>query len=65
MRGVAAKQWEEKESTTEVLEKTSRTVTILEEKVSITVRAAYQRGEIIDFTDNHEAIPEENYEQAH
>ncbi len=64
VRGVAMKQWEEKESTTEVLEKSSRTVTILEEKVSITVRAAYQRGEIIDFTDN-QSIPEENYEQAH
>ena len=64
VRGVAAKQWQEKESTTEVLERTSRTVTILEEKVSITVRAAYQRGEIIDFTDN-QSIPEENYEQAH
>jgi hypothetical protein len=64
VRGVAAKHWHHKESATEVTEDCKRTVTVLEEKMLITVRAAYQNGEIVDFTDGTEPIAEENHVQA-
>lgn len=49
VRGVAAKEFEQTSSETEETESGSRTVTILSERMKLSVRAAFQDGTITDY----------------